>query len=215
MQQVQLTIDGIPRTFTDLVTFRAEHELPDSFGLALFEPPDSAGLGRIDRAGDALRELRQRLLDGLPDALPLNGWMPVVTSLGEQFEETLRDLNRRVGLRAVEIEVAAAGFQDVCQSMLYALIRARVEGKPAPAFAEVYAEWLNSTVRISQTRHAYARPDKQWDVQVVSHAYGCAGLVIDAGEQTYYVHDPAQSYPVEGFMAELMAQVAARMHAAR
>lgn len=194
-----LTLDGVPREFTPIKAFRDAHHLPPEFGVALFEPKDYTGLGSIDRAGAELNAVRAAVIDALPARLTPPEWLAFIPQLTRRFTDELYAINASVNLRDVEIEFAAAGFGDVCQAVVYALLR----GSPPP-FAAIYSAWLDSTARISQTIHPYGG----WRVQIVTHAYGRAGLVVHAETETHYVQDAALSCPAEGYMAALLAEVA-------
>lgn len=203
-----LTIDGERRLFAPIKAFReaqAAHGLPPEFGVATFEPKDFTGLGHIDRAGAELNAVRAAVLAAIPARLTLPQALAFVPQLTRLFTDQLYAINAQVNLRAVEIEFAAAGFADVCQAHVYALAR----GGDAP-FAATYGEWLDRTVRVSQTVHH----DGEWEVQIVTHAYGRAGLIARRGGETHYVADAALGCPAEGYMAALLAEVAARLTAA-
>ncbi|MEP7292239.1 MAG: hypothetical protein ABI835_10665 [Chloroflexota bacterium] len=199
---MRLTIDGIPRQFEPIRAFRAAHDLPPSFGVALFEPKDYSGLGRIDAAGTELNGVRAALLAALPAQMPLRNWLTFLPQLTSLFTAQLNQINPKVRLHEVEIEFAAAGFADVCQAVVYALLRGS-----APPFEAIYGEWLDQTARVSQTVHSYGA----WRVQIVTHAYGRAGLIVSAGEAVHYVADAALGCPAEGFMAALLAEVAGKI----
>jgi hypothetical protein len=212
---MRLLIDGQAREFMPIQTFRAEHDLPPEFGVALFEPKDYTGLGRIDHAGAELNSVRQAVLDAIPAHLPLHGWIATMPQLQNLFRVKLYEINMQVGLRDVEIDFAAAGFGDVCQAVLYAMLRARNSRQSLPAFPQIYGEWLDSTTRVSQAIHPYTHQGQAWQVQIVTHAYGRAGLIVQADSSgVFYVQDAALGCPAEGFMAALLAEVAARVVAA-
>ncbi len=199
---MRLTIDGSPRAFTPIKAFRAAHNLPPDFGVALFEPKDYAGLGRIDHAGAELNSLRAAVIAALPSRTTPAQWISFIPQLTRRFTDQLYAINTQVKLRDVEIEFAAAGFADVCQALGYALFQPTM-----PPFEAIYGRWLDETTRISQTVHHYG----DWRVQIVTHAYGRAGLIVYAGDETYYVQDAALGCPAEGFMAALLAEVAAHI----
>ena len=182
--------------------FRAEQGLPPEFGVALFEPKDYAGLGRVDGAGAELNTVRAAVLGAIAPGLTLRGWLGFVPTLTDVFTAQLRGINARVNLRDVEIEFAAAGFADVCNAYVYALLRG-----DTPPFAAVYGEWLDGTTRVSQKRHEYGG----WQVRIVTHAYGRAGMIVSSDAATYYVADAAIGCPAEGYMAALLGEVAARI----
>lgn len=199
---MRLTIDGSPREFTPIKAFRAAQGLPPEFGVALFEPKDYTGLGRIDRAGAELNAVRAAVIASLPLKLTPAQWIGFVPQLTRRFTDQLYAINTQVNLRDVEIEFAAAGFADVCQALGYALFQ-----PPVPPFAALYGRWLDDTTRVSQTIHTY----EDWHIRIVTHAYGRAGLIVEDGDATHYVHDPALGCPAEGFMAALLAEIAARV----
>lgn len=199
---MRLTVDGVARDFEPIRTFRLKHNLPPDFGIARFEPKDYSGLGRIDGAGAELNHARAAVLNAISVNLTLRGWLSFIPELTEHFRRTLESINDKVGLRDVEIEYAAAGFADVCQAVVYA----RVRGGNV-AFEAIYGTWLDQTARVSQTVHLY----NGWQIRLVTHAYGRAGIIVQAGDETYYVSDSALGCPAEGYMAALLAEVCARI----
>jgi hypothetical protein len=211
---MRLTIEGQPRAFVPIKDFRARFDLPPAFGVALFEPKDYAGLGRIDRAGAELNAVRQAVLEAIPAQMPLQNWMAFLPELTALFRRKLYDINPHVGLKDVEIEFAVAGFGDVCQALLYALLRARAGGAPLPDFHQIYGEWLDSSARVFGEIYDYTHEGQTWRVRLVAHAYGRAGLMVDTGAETHYVYDPSLGCPAEGFMAALLGDVAERIIAA-
>jgi hypothetical protein len=211
---VRLTLDGQPHEFIPIKEFRADHALPAEFGVGLFEPKDYAGLGRIDRAGAELNSVRTAVLDAIPTQMPLQGWLAFLPELARLFQNKLYEINAQVGLKDVEVDFAVAGFGDVCQALLYAMMRARAEGTTLPRFEQVYGEWLDSSARVYGEAYSYPRKDEMWNVRIVAHAYGRTGLIVDTGENTYYVYDSALGCPAEGFMAALLSEVAGRIIAA-
>lgn len=81
-------------------------------------------------------------------------------------------------------------------------------------FRRVYAEWLDNSVKVFSQVYPYEHQGKSWGVQIFAHAYGRAGLVVRAGDETHYLYDPALGCPAEGFMAMLVADISAQMWAA-
>lgn len=202
---MRLTIDGVSRPFVPIRAFREAHHLPLEFGVALFEPKDFAGLGRIDQAGAELNGVRAAVLAAIPARLTIQQWFAFAPELTRLFTDQLYAINAKINLRDVEIEFAAAGFADVCQAVIYAVMRAR--GAEPPPFEAIYGEWLDQTARVSQTVHAYGG----WQVQIVTHAYGRAGMIVRGSAETFYVQDSSLGCPAEGYMASLLADVAARI----
>lgn len=205
---MQLRIGEDLQMFVPIKAYRALHNLPADFGVAQFEAKDYAGLGRIDDAGPQLHDLRRGLLAAVPQQLALADLLTFFDGLQAQFRSGLYGINAAVGLRPEEIEFAVAGFGDVNRALVYALFRARSSGA-TPDFRAVYAGWLNDSVRLSQTAHDYAHAGQTWRVQVVNHAYGRVGLVVRRPQATDYVQDGVYTCPAEGYMAALLAEIAA------
>lgn len=207
---MRLLINSKHHDFIDLKTFRADHDLPPEFGAALFEPKDYTGLGSIEGAGAALNTLKQAILDALPTSATLAQWMAFIPELTRLFEAQLYAINTQVGLRQVEVEFAVAGFADMCQAVVFARMRARSYGG-ALDFEQIYAEWLNNTVRVSKHIHTYTHCGQTWQVQMVNHIYGRVGLRLQTGVAVYYVHDSSLACPAEKYMAGLLREVAVRI----
>jgi hypothetical protein len=205
---MRLQVDGQSQEFIDLRDFRAQQGLPDSFGISLFEPKDYSGLGSIDHAGAELQRLRERVLARLPRQLPMLDWLKVVSKLQGFFWVELMAINPVIGLRDPEIDFAASGFGDVCRAVVYAIIRAHADHQPLPTFETIYQDWLNSTVKIASYVHTYSHHGIPWHIQIISHAYGRMGLRIEMGAGRVYVYDHQLACPAEGFMVNLLREVA-------
>ncbi len=210
---MQLIIDGTPYNFTSIKDFRAAHNLPQSFGIGLFEAKDYAGLGRIDTAGTLLNGLRENVVASLPARLPALQWLSAIPNITRQFQKYLYHINDQVGLQDVEVEFAVAGFSDVLQVYAYALARANAEDSPMPDFQTLYVEWLHGTTKIFTQEHSYILDDQPCTVRVVAHAYGRIGLLIYSA-RTYAVYDPLLACPVEGFMTTFLTDIASHMQQA-
>jgi hypothetical protein len=197
-------INGQPRTLIPIKDFRAQHDLPPEFKVSLFEPKDYVGLGSIERAGTELNTVRRALLDSIPQNITSESLLStVLPSLERLFEDQLYTINEQVGLKDAEIGFAVSGFSDVCRAWSYAYLRARIDKSGTPDFNVVYADWLNSSIRVSQTRHPY----RAWQVQVLTHAYGRFGLIIHTATDTHYLYDPSLACPAEGYMLNLLSEV--------
>jgi hypothetical protein len=214
-------IDGQPHDLIPIRDFRATHNLPDTFGVAYFEPKDTTDLGHIDtpEAGAALNMVRATVLGVLPltrAKMAATEWLRIVPGIAKLFESKLTEANSTIGLREQEIGFAVSGFADVCNAVAYALIRARTGG-PQADFDQIYDTWLNNSVRASQTVHTYTHKDANWQVRLLNDAYGRLGLIVrlsDADDGTasiVYVEDKTLACPAEGFMARLLADVGVRM----
>lgn len=214
---MELIIEGARRTFVPISTFRAEHNLPSTFGVALFEPKDFSGLGRIDQAArtGALHQLHERVLEQTPSNLPVLEWLEAIERLTYFFEAGLRDANAQIGLREAEIGFAVSGFADALSAYAYATLRATTERQPLPSFSDVYSQWCANSARLSQTRHVYAHGEAIWQVQIVYTVYGRAGLIVQTDQERYYVADGQYTCPAEGFMRRLLEAVAAKISTAQ
>jgi hypothetical protein len=198
-----LTIDGQRHALTPVQAFRVAHDLPATFGVAYFEPKDFTGLAALDARGAALDDVRAQVLAALPDATPLDTLLPAVPAWCGHFRQALERVNETVKLKQVEIDYAVNGFEGVLQAVAFAWMRSRATQTPPPSFAEVYAVWLDDSVRISQRVHTYVG----YMVQVINTAYGRAGLVVRWGNAVAYVHDAALGCPAEGFMVGLLRAI--------
>jgi hypothetical protein len=208
---MQLLIEGQLQQFIDLRTYQTQHQLPDSFSLALFEQKSYEGLGSIDHAGTALVNLKRDLLAQLPRWKTPKEWLDHHPELQEQFYQMLVATNEQVGLRESEIEFAVAGYGDVCHVWIYHLIYAKTTRHDAQAFMAVYAQWLFDSVGLAQTIYPYSHQGEEWHIQVVIHAYGRVGLRIQRGVLVDYVMDNRLACPAEGFMVGLFTDVAAHI----
>lgn len=203
----QFIIDGERHNCIDLKQFRVLFDLPDTFGVALFEPKNTSGLGRIDTAGAEMNMLRQAVLRFIPSTLPLKAWLDFLPQLTGHFQNELEAINHKIGLRDIEIEFAAAGFNDVCQALFYAA----AGGAQPLNFDTIYQDWLNSTLRLSHKIHTYPYQGERWQVQIVNHVYGRVGLKVTGIDQTHYVYDSTLACPAEGFMLALLRDTAGHL----
>jgi hypothetical protein len=211
---MQLIIDGHVRVFVDLRLFRARFALPPEFGVALFEPKDFTGLGSIDRAGPQLNAVRAAVLGAIPPRLAPRELAELLPRLSAQFRQQLYAINDHVGLRDVEIDYAVSGFEEICRELHYALLRARRGDGPPPAFPHIYQHWLQSMTRVSQRLHLYDHQGERWSVQIVTTAYGRAGMIVHTPGGIHYIRDAALACPAEGFMLALLRDVVAALLAA-
>lgn len=203
-----ITLNGQTHSLIPIRAFRAQHDLPQMFGVALFEPKDYTGLAALDQAGPELQRLRTSVLATVPAAPSRMDLLSAADRLQEVFEKELRAINPRIGLREPEIDFAVAGFGDVCRMWAYALIRGR---GAAPDFASVYGAWLNDSVRISTQEHAYTHQGETWTIRILNAIYGRMGLEVTMPSETAYVADSVYTCPAEGFMAGLLQEVAERL----
>ncbi len=204
---MQLIIDSTMRDFVPIKAFRQAHQLPETFGVATFEPKDYTGLAQIDTAGNDMKDVRDAVLKAIPAHLTLPDLLEFVHTLTQLFRTQIYAINDHVNLKDVEIDFAVAGFSDVCQAYLYDRIRAH-SGKTTPqSFSAFYGTWLNDSVRVSQQTHIYTHENAVWSVYVINHAYGRVGLRVHINETTHYIADSTLACPAEGYMFTLLKEV--------
>jgi hypothetical protein len=207
---MDLKMNGQSCPFITVREFRARYNLPPEFGIRLFAPKDYAGLGSIDRAGEALQVLQEVILASLPHRSP-SSWMGLAVELQQVFHHQLWAINPSVGLKRSEIEYAVVGFGEVIQTFIHGLITAYMTNRPFPVFEAVYAEWINRTTQVIQRTFLYSYQGKSWVIRLVMHAYGRIGLVVNTGDQTFCVYDGKLACPAEGFMFMLLQAVTQKL----
>ena len=201
-------INGQKHDFIPIKQFRTTHNLPESFSVAHFEPKDFTGLARIDGAGAELKTLHDRIFINIPLTILPHDLMTLVDNLQQIFQVEMYAINDKVQLKPEEVEYAVAGFGDVLNALVYKLISAIHSQSPLPEFDMVYYGWLNDSLRISITVYEYEVDEQLWQVQIVNHAYGRAGLQVNTGDALYFVADGVYACPAQGFMMNLLRDVA-------
>lgn len=213
---INLTLHGQARTFMPIREYCLFHDLPAEFGVSTFEPKDYTGLASIEQAGSALNQVRDAVIGwcdsrrGMTLRAP-TALLDVLMQLTEFFRQQLYAINDQVQLKDAEIEYAVSGFTDVNQRLGYAMIQAHTARTVLPEFAVIYRSWLDDTVRLSSTVHRYEHRGEAWQVQIINHAYGRMGLLVQRGDELDYVYDSALACPAEGYMMRLLADVAAHL----
>lgn len=202
-----MRIEGVEYPMVQIRAFRAAHGLPDAFGSALFQPKHDAALGSIDGAGDALHTLKTRVLEQSQALFQHGAKLSAIDGLYALFERELRAVNDAIGLRAVEIEYAAAGLSDMVAAYVYARLRASVSDEPMPDFDGVYGAWLQGSTRGASPVYEYPHAGAVWGVQIIASAFGRFGMLVALPDQVFFVADSALACPAEGFMAALMRDV--------
>lgn len=209
---MQLTIDGQKREFIPIQAFRQKYRLPADFGVTTFYQKNFEGKGSIQGAGMALHELRQAMIDAIPEGNPpQNGWLTFSLELQLQFHRKLVEINPQVGLQQSEVEYAVAGFGDVCQAYIQAAMSARMRGQGMRKFAEIYQQWLDSVVFTAKEPFSYSHHGQQWQIRLVQYVYGLTGMIVQTEDETYYVFDNRLACPAEAFMTALLSDVCAKI----
>lgn len=211
---IQLPVNGNLEVFVDAKSYRDEHNLSADFGVNTFEDKNYVGLGSISQAGDVLRAMKDRFLDGMPTHSNPQQWLLMQDQEQSRFYALLMEMNSQVGLRESEIDFAVAGFVNVYSQWVYALIHAAATRNTPKPFSEIYRGWLNESVRVASQTHAYQHGGETWHVRIVSHVYGRIGLQIQRGDIIEFVYDHSLACPAERFMEGLMTDVAAHIQAA-
>jgi hypothetical protein len=218
---MQLMLNGVSRTLIPLAVFRAQWQLPDDFNLARFSPKDWTGLGSLEHGGPGLARLRQVLLSAVPTTIALPQLRDQVAALSGLFLSQLQLANTEIGLREMEVDFAAAGFQDVLEATAMHLIQLShanrhdlLQIQSHFDFEAVYQTWLEAGTRVFEQEHPYAHHGAQFMVRVVHNPYGRIGLEVTTETETVYVADPALACPAAGYMHDLEAEVAAALCAA-
>lgn len=208
---MRLIVAGQLQNFVPLKTYREVHHLPDSFSVALFEPKDFAGLAAIDKGGAEMNELRQGMLNSIPETFSLVDALTLADTLQAVFRNGLYGINETIGLKVVEVEYAVAGFGDVLRDWIYGLIRSQSTQSAVPQFQQIYMDWLNSSTRLSQQVHDYQCNAETWHIKVINNAYGRVGLRVQRGDTVDYVQDGVYACPAEGYMTTLLAEITAHL----
>lgn len=212
---MQLAIDGQRQTFIPLLTFRSQHRLPPEFAVAYFEPKEWQGLGSMEGSGQALLQMRQRLLEAIPPSVSLTALISQAQALTDCFQRELNAINSQIGLREVEVEFAVAGFADVMQSVAYNLIQLShthqhnlAQIKNQFDFSSLYQNWLDASARVSVPPRSYLHEGVSYQVQIIYNAYGRVGLKVNTADEVYYVSDPALACPAANYMLDLCSAAA-------
>lgn len=204
---MKLRIDSVEHEFIPIKDFRHTHNLPNTFGIVQFEPKNYEGLGSLDDAGAPMNELREHVLQLIPDTVTIQELMQFIDHIQLQFQTDFFNINESIALKDVEIEFATAGFGDVLRAMMYKMIPAIASKGDMPSFDRIYFGWVNDSVRVSSQVHEVQHNNETWKIQVVNHIYGRAGLRIDNGDDIIYVADGSYLCPADGFMYMLLKDV--------
>ncbi len=205
---MELIINNEVHMLVPVKQYREKWNLPDNFGIGLFEPKDYTGLARINDAGAEMQSLRDAVLKAIPAHIALADALNQVDTLVQTFDQQLTHINPKVQLKQVEIDFAVAGFGDMTRAWVYAVIPTKTSQQEKPSFAQAYAEWLNQSIRISSQIHDYPYQNDTWHIQILNNVYGRFGMQVNRSEATDYVADGIYTCPAEGFMFALFKDVA-------
>lgn len=213
---MDLKVDDELQTFIALEVFRQAHGLPSSFGVAQFQPKSYVGLGSLERAGEALNQVREQMITALPAEQNAAGWLAVIPEIAAQFEAALWSINEQVGLREPEIAFAVGGLGDMLSAWAFALARSQFTQAAPPGFDAVYRAWLYDSVAVGGTAYSYPHPhnEQTWTITVISHVYGRIGLRVQTPTATHYVVDKSLACPAEGYMYHLLEALCKRIASA-
>jgi hypothetical protein len=211
---MKLRIEHVEHELIPIQDFRETHHLPDTFGIAQFEPKNYEGLGSLDHAGTPMNNLREHILQLIPDTITIQQLMPFLDHIQLQFQTDFFNINNSITLKDVEIEFAVAGFGDVLRAMIYKMIPAIASKSEMPSFDSLYYGWVNNSVRVSHQVHEVQHKGKMWKIQVINHVYGRAGLRIDIDGHVVYVADGSYLCPADGFMYTLLKDVSLKIWSA-
>ena len=208
---MNLIIDGQDQGLVDIKPFRQQYGLSNAFSISAFEHKDYTDLANIENAGNEMNQLRDTMLNQIPEKLNLQNLLSFVSTFSDRFQIELYAINDSVNLKDVEIDYAVSGFYDVCHALAYALIRSHTQKQPNLPFIVIYMQWLNDSVRLSQDVHDYVHDDENWKIQVINTAYGRIGMKITSVNEVVYVRDSKLACPAEGFMYTLFTDIAQKI----
>lgn len=193
-----------------LAAFRAAHGLDERFSVPGLFPKDFEGLG--DAAGvtfgDFLAPLTACLqaLPALRDAAALHSAAQATINT---FEQTLHQLNARVGLSAEQADFAVAGFADLLWRCVYALLDTR----QPPDFAAQVEQCIAESLHRSSAFRTVTTAAGTWQVATVSTLYGRVGLLVARDGQRWLVRDEAYTCPMAQVMNRLVLAAARQLQA--
>ncbi|MBA3531837.1 MAG: hypothetical protein H0T73_07960 [Ardenticatenales bacterium] len=212
---MELLIENQRRTLEPLGTFRRQWGLPESFGVAYFEPKEWDGLGTMDGSREALATLQARVVAAVPALVKASDLLREVERLTALFHREFDEANAQVGLRDVEVEYAVAGFENVLQSVASHLVLLAYTHHADPEqireafdFSALYHNWLDGTARVSFTVHPYEHGNHRFEVRMLNDAYGRVGMEVRVADEVHYVLDTSLACPAARYMKTLCETVA-------
>jgi hypothetical protein len=210
----QIKINYQPYDLIPVSVFRQTWHLPEDFGIRLFEPKPSAGLGSLDQSGNALTTIQENLMEVMPTTVSPDALMDYAEVLTNTFEYELVAVNEVINLKPVEVDFATAGFGDVMRAVVYKLVQLFHTYKQTPTkieaefnFTEVYWNWVDDSTRLGGNIYPYSTAEHEFEVRVIYNIYGRIGLEVLVNDEIYYVYDPILSCPASNYMLHLTEAV--------
>ena len=212
MQQIKINYQ--PYELIPINIFRQTWQLPQNFGIKLFEPKDDVDLGSLDNSGQALNIIRDNVMAVIPNIIKQDKLMDYAEMLTQTFEYELIAVNETIGLKPVEVDFATAGFGDVIRAVVYKLVQLFHMYVNAPAkieaefnFMEIYWTWVDDSTRLGGNIYPYSTSEHEFEVRVIYNIYGRIGLEVVVNEEVFYVYDPILSCPASNYMLTLSEAV--------
>ena len=205
-----LTFAGQPRPLVAVETFRATHDLPERFGVALFESEaEKIAYHPIWSRQAILQALHEVLTTAVPAHIPLPQLNQLPQMLALIFQNELISRGGDTELLRDDVEQVATDLQNILEPAAYKLIELYYQNKQdKTVVAEkfdmlaIYQEVLDSTVQLSTAVFDYPHQDEMWQVQLIYTVYGTLGLHITTAVDTHhYVADLAHAFPAHQFLA--------------
>jgi hypothetical protein len=215
-----LTIEGQPREFISLKSFRAERGLPAEFDVDYFERKIWVGLGSMNsvHATRGLEMMKQEVLKSVPASLKPKDLLRAVDELAQIFRSYFEESNRHIGLKPEEVDFAVSGFLNVMRDVAYELLRLHqlYRGdlnriRDAFDFDSVYQHWLDSSTRISAMTHIYVHGEHPLKVRVIYNVYGRVGLEVRDEGQVFYLEDMSLACPASNYMGGLCEETTEKL----
>ena len=218
---MELRIQNQPQQFIPIQAFRTTWDLPDDFALANFEPENRQGLGSLEGSGAVLGQVKQAVVQAVPDSVLVADLFSSVTQLATDFQHHLQAVNLEIGLREPEIDFARVGFEDILYGAVDEFVRLHQQYRSTPddicrqfKYDRVYWRWLNAGVRVGTSAKTYQCRDRMFEAFIIYNPYGRVGLEVHVDDQVHYVLDTALACPAASYMKGLCQAVAEALCAA-
>lgn len=201
-----ITLNGELKRLASLADFRAEHQLPDVFGVAFFEP-EGIEYHPIWSRQAVLQAVGEVLHTAVPHTIPLAQLNQLPQMLALIFQNEIITRGTDGDLLRDDVEQVATDLQNILEPAAYKLIELYYQnGQDKTAVAEkfdmpaIYQEVLDSTVQLSYKAEGYpARPE--WEIDVIYSVYGPIGLQVNTAVDTHALEDRTLAFPALDFIA--------------